>query len=82
VFTCEKCPKSSKQGKRMITTIVRVLENIFEWIITGLGKASHHEFIVSEGGIIKTVEVYTIRESTITSINYLPKETFLPPRKK
>ena len=62
----------------MIATILRILKNIFEWIITGLGKASFHEFIVTEGGVVKSVEMLTAREGTIIYLLYLPKEKYMP----
>ena len=62
----------------MIAAILRVLKKIFEWIITGLGKASFHEFLVTEGELIKSVEMLTTRAGTIIYLNYLPNEKYTP----
>jgi hypothetical protein len=70
--------RNSIVENKMILTILRVLKNIFEWIITGLGKASFHEFIVAEGEVIKSVEILTARQGTIIHFNYLPKEIHVP----
>jgi hypothetical protein len=56
----------------MIASILRIAKNIFEWIITGLGKASFYEFIVTEGEVINSIKILTAREGTTIYFNYLP----------
>jgi hypothetical protein len=56
----------------MVTTIIKVLEKILDWMITGLGKASYHEMTVTEGGVVKCFKIYTIRECTIIYTDHIP----------
>ena len=58
--------------------IIRALENSLEWIITGLVKAASHEIIVTDGKVVKSLEIFTIRDCTITYIYCPPQEVFPP----